>query len=633
MRKSEHISVSRNAGEADAVRANLVRVSLALMAFVLAMGVQAYGAPAAHACGGFFCSRAAPVVQSAEEIIFVDNPDDTVTAVIRINYTGPSQKFAWVLPIEGAPSQIQVSSNLAFNSLRTATNPSYTLTRTVEGSCKVEPQPMFAAGAPSAGGTATNSGSAGKAAPAVTVIDQGSVGPYDFEVISVDPSLSDPADVAIKWLGDHGYDLSDLGPSVLRPYLADGLNLMAFKLTKGPNATSGSIRPVMVTFNSKLPGIPIRPTAVASQPDMGILVWLLSDHQGVPKNYKSLVLNEALINWFNFNSNYRAVVTAAADEAGGQGFVTEMAGDSKQLKDIVYSPGQAQQWTQFSQQTFADGFAAIQSAGQYASWDGFQDAVCKGATLPSTLTCAMFASNPLSYRSMVQVDTTKFLTALYEGVVKPVIATQDLLLSRPYFTRVFTTMSPEEMTLDPIFDFNADLADISNKHVAMQVVQCSSNVTLSQAPWRILLPQGGVVSGSGSGGVWPLSLGGSVPANLKVVELGTSGGGKVVQDNTSMILKVLADAGGSAGSAQTSAAQRVPIGGAQGGNGGGVPIGGNAGVTAGGGGGSGGSGDKGSSGCAIAHASGASSLGSAWLLALALGLVRRRGQQALAASR
>jgi hypothetical protein len=189
------------------------------------------------------------------------------------------------------------------------------------------------------------------------------------------------------------------------------------------------------------------------------------------------------------------------------------------------------------------------------------------------------------------------------------------------------------MTLDPIFDFNADLADLSNKHVAMQVVQCSSNVTLSQAPWRILLPQGGVVSGSGSGGVWPLSLGGSVPANLKVVELGTSGGGTVVQDNTTMILKVLADAGGSAGSAQTSPAQRVPIGGAQGGNGGGVPIGGNAGVTAGGGGGSGGSGDKGSSGCAIAHASGASSLGSAWLLALALGLVRRRGQQALAASR
>jgi hypothetical protein len=45
----------------------------------------------AEACGGFWCSIMAPVEQSAEQIIFIDNPDDTVTAIIQIQYQGPSE--------------------------------------------------------------------------------------------------------------------------------------------------------------------------------------------------------------------------------------------------------------------------------------------------------------------------------------------------------------------------------------------------------------------------------------------------------------------------------------------------------------------------------------------------------------
>jgi hypothetical protein len=579
-------------------------------------------APVAHACGGFFCSQANPVDQSAEEIIFIDNPDDTVTAVIRINYQGPSQKFAWVLPIDGVPAKVDVSSNVAFDNLRNATDPQYTLTTTVEGTCK---QQQFANGvgfsgattAPTAGGAAADSG--------VTVLDQGSVGPYDWEVIKVDPQLTDAADAAVTWLTGHGYDVTALGPDVLRPYLKDGLNLMAFKLTKAADATTGSIRPVMLTYNSKLPMIPIRPTAVAAQPDMGILVWLLSDKQAVPQNYKSLVLNEALINWFpnyyfgggapiggfgisssqsSSPSNYRQVVTAAADEAGGQGFVTEMAGDSKKLDQLVFPNYQQQQWMQFSLQTFADGYDMMQQASsQYRGWDGLKDAMCGALTLPSGLTCDTFVRNPAMYRSMVQIDSTKFLKGLYEGVVKPVITTQDLLLSRPYFTRMFTTMSPEEMTMDPLFDFNPDLADVSNLHMATQIIECSPDITQDAAPWRILLPQGGVISGKGSNGTWPIAIGGAVPANLKVVQLGTSGSGKVTEDNSSMILKALAAQSGTSGtSGQKPPDQRVPIGGSTGGTG--VPIGGGNGT-----GGSGATGTTGAAGSgASSHSSGGCSI-------------------------
>src|SRR6188768_2739868 len=76
----------------------------------------------ALACGGFWCSQASPVDQSAEQIIFIDNPDDTITTIIQIAYVGPSEKFAWVLPMPGTPKP-SVSSNQAFVALQDATAP------------------------------------------------------------------------------------------------------------------------------------------------------------------------------------------------------------------------------------------------------------------------------------------------------------------------------------------------------------------------------------------------------------------------------------------------------------------------------------------------------------------------------
>src|SRR6516164_6869879 len=66
----------------------------------------------AHACGGFFCNSSNPVNQAAEQIIFSQNGDGTVTAVIQINYEGPSTKFAWLLPVQGTPT-VNVSSDQA----------------------------------------------------------------------------------------------------------------------------------------------------------------------------------------------------------------------------------------------------------------------------------------------------------------------------------------------------------------------------------------------------------------------------------------------------------------------------------------------------------------------------------------
>ena len=64
-------------------------------------------------------------------------------------------------------------------------------------------------------------------------------------------------------------------------------------------------------------------TAMAALDDMGVKLWVLGKSRAVPTTYLHLEINEALINWFNPGSNYNDVIIAAADEAGGMGFVTD----------------------------------------------------------------------------------------------------------------------------------------------------------------------------------------------------------------------------------------------------------------------------------------------------------------------
>jgi hypothetical protein len=513
----------------------------------------------AQACGGFFCSQAAPVNQSAEQIIFSKNDDGTVTAVVSIQYSGTAERFAWILPIAGVPD-VTVSSNLAFQRLLTATTPRYSLTQRVEGTCKQQgfgdPNSGFASGGTTAsGGAAGASNAVPGGGPVVTVVAEGSAGPYDFVAISVSQDANDPARVALDWLADNDYDVSAFGEEILGEYLADGLNLLAFRLTKGN--TTGSIRPVRVTYPAEYPAIPIRPTAVAANDDMGVMVYMVAEAQAIPKNYKSLLLNEALINWFNFAPTYNAVISRAAAEAEGQGFVSEFAGPSVSFNETVFSQFDQQNWEQFQDLDFsagqplqADGGVPTNAVGmamfnaaaaQYGAWDGFREAVQEAVTLPTSVPFDAWISTPWLYEGdpEIQIDSLKLLAGLQRNVIDPMVETQRLLISQPYLTRMFTTMSPEDMTVDPLFSINPDLADISNVHTAERVIECSPDWYVWEAPWRVELPQGGTVRGN-STQQWPFDpVVSDMPANRKIVELSEEGSGDVVTDNSQAIWQAL----------------------------------------------------------------------------------------------
>jgi Uncharacterized protein conserved in bacteria (DUF2330) len=510
-------------------------LSKSALAGALALAASAVWAPPARACGGFFCSQSQPVNQAAERIIFSQNGNGTVTAVIQILYEGPSENFSWLLPISSVPQgdDIAVASDLAFTRLQQFTNPSYRLTTRVEGTC--------ASRFSGAGGSATSGGIPGpqvatspSEGSGVTVAASGVVGAFEWTALELDPALQRPADAAITWLTANGYDVTPGSDALLGPYLADGNYLLALRLTKGSD--TGSIRPIVLTYDADLPMIPIKLTAVAANDDMGVMTWVLSDSRAVPMNYGALELNEARINWFNASLNYNDVVTAAANDAGGQGFVTEFAGASAALAEVVWPSSDEQNWQRLRTGTygsFAELFDNLYS--YYQGYDGFWDAIRASVTLPQGLPFADFQACPNCYSANLQFSPSAVFAAIEASVIKPIRDVQELLDRRPYVTRLYSTLSAADMTVDPLFTSNPDLADVSNVHSADRVIECNPNIDLSQANWRIELPQGGVIRGTPADvGSWPRAFA-SQPPNLRVLQLSSSGSGAVLADNGATI--------------------------------------------------------------------------------------------------
>lgn len=533
----------------------------------LVLGWVLSGATATYdvaACGGLFCSQSSPVNQSAERIVFAQD-DGLTTAMIEIRYEGPSEAFSWVLPVPGIP-EVGLGSATALDQLQAATNPVYQL-NTRREECD-EGGFFIGVGASddSASFAAPSSG------PAVEVVASASLGPYDYEVLEVDEDRDNPAGLVLEWLSDNGYDVSALGEELLGDYLAQGLNLIAFRLNK--DSTTGSIRPVSLTYEAATPVIPIRPTAVAANPDMGVLVWVLGEHRAIPQNYLSLELNEMLIDWFNPSNNYDRVVSQAADDAGGQGFVTEMSDSVSILSEVVYQEAPHLDNMREALSSAAS-YETLSLRGQlpFTTWDGYGEVIARTVPIPAGYSAQAVSDCLLCVLDMLPMvnrgeaeatlppaagftivegscgddaepscapvmasdgrplwDPERFVEELDQLVLEPMRAAQKLLDSHDTFTRMYTTLSADEMTVDPQFQFNAELGPVTNQHFRERRVGCNDN-------WEVLFENGRV---SGDTTVWPVALD-ALPSNQRILQLGTSGEGVVLEDNEDAIQQQAAE--------------------------------------------------------------------------------------------
>ncbi len=491
-------------------------------------------APPAAACGGFFCSTATPVDQSGEQIIFDMSEPGSVRMHIRVQYEGPAAQFAWVLPIpkEHPDEPLSIGSNPLFAELSRATLPNIRTERRVEGTCASfspgsctywEDWGGEGEGEPEGEG---NEGE-GEAGGGVEVLREERVGPFDTVLLN-----ADDAEALIQWLQDNSYDIPlDMAPA-LQPYLG-GAHLVAMKLTKG--AQTGDLQPIVIEHSGDTAMIPIRLTSLAATDDMPMTIWTVGDAVGVPITWPLIEPNEGRLAWGGCSTvgcapEWRTLVGAAADEAGGRGFVLEStSAPAEAIAELDRAlDGELAQLIRGGRGCLqAREFLSIMSDPAFI--DLLEEVVLApaGVSLESYLSCPCCNSERM--RGLMQ-DFADAVTERYLPELRAVLAR---LGEATTLTRLSTEISPDEMTIDPVFTLDPSQPKASERIQATWVTECSPETLREDALVRLELDDGNVIGVvQPVGWSWSFAPDEQAPAARRIVQPDGEGGREVIVDNT-----------------------------------------------------------------------------------------------------
>lgn len=464
------------------------RAGIALLAFASALLI---GAPRASACGGFFCDRGQtvpdafgnpPPSQSGEDIVYGIESDGSLTMTVRIFYQGAAPEFAWILPVPVVPT-ISLGTDALFTTLDSNTRPFfYVGDQRIEGTCAADPVCIYpdagfryydAAFAASDAGAAHDGGG-------VVVEMMSTLGPYETVVLTA----TSGAEVQ-SWLSMHGYLIPTEATPLLDAYAMTGSHFVALRL-RG-DATIDQIQPVTLTMAATSPCLPIRLTALATQPDLPITAYFLGDARAVSSNYSMLDLDYADLGLYQGSTSYASYVTRATDAAGGHAFATDYAGTtptaSLELPSIL-DLGTATDARTLLQQLQARGYLMEpQMLGILATYV----VPPAGMMARAYYNCLIYGTGPFldagpgGCGDPMTFDPMGAVTAIDQAITQPRHDAQALLTRHPYTTRLYTTMSAAEMTLDPEFRLDSALHDVSNSHIATRVITCDSGHYLDEA--------------------------------------------------------------------------------------------------------------------------------------------------------
>jgi hypothetical protein len=250
----------------------------------------------------------------------------------------------------------------SFNELQVATDPVFMLPPMPE--CMFRDMPVMSAVEESAAGGD------------VTVYSSGEAGPYAYDVVGTETGNST---ALVDWLNENSYRITPEMEPLVQVYVEEGMVFLAMKLQ--PDQGVQDIQPVKMTYQSERPMIPLRLTAVAANPNMGVYTWIFGRAQAESQNYAKLEVSDEQLSALPFGggTDYLQQVATGIDQYEGKAFITEYAQPTSQLN-----------------------------------------------------------------------VTDNLLRELRQRY--------------PYVTRFYGQISPEEMTIDPVFDFNNNLTDISNIH-------------------------------------------------------------------------------------------------------------------------------------------------------------------------
>ena len=222
-------------------------------------------------------------------------------------------------------------------------------------------------------------------------------------------------------------------------------------------------------------------TQIAAQPDMPVRIWVLGETRSVPNNWFHVDLNWKKLDWLNEGSNYVQLVTDAVNEAAGHGFVTEFAGSTELLKNGIHNTSGGDDpynLANLKSQTNPVQFIDTLLFSFFGNMPETLNLLRKYFPVPEEFADQelVFYGQPWQheeYLNSLEFDPEVFVAELEEIILKPMKEAQEMFDTHPYVTRLFSTVSPEEMNRDPIFGYNENLGDVSHIHEATGEVICN----------------------------------------------------------------------------------------------------------------------------------------------------------------
>jgi MYXO-CTERM domain-containing protein len=493
----------------------------ALGAGVLALvvaGAVALVPSEAAACGGTFCDAnlptEMPVDQTGETILFaIDN--GYVEAHVQIEYDGgDADQFAWIVPVPEVP-EIEVGSWRLVQAVLDGTRPVYGFQN--DNSLCEDPSPADGGGvvflsAPDGGGSTGEP----------TVLAQDVVGAFEYAVLQ-----GGSAATVTQWLAANDYAVQDEAPAILDQYIAEGHVFVAFRLRHGQGVED--IHPVVIRYPGVEPCIPIRLTRVAARENMDIRALFLGQARVVPTTFRHVLLNRTRLDWLNLGINYKELVTMAVDApmANGRAFVTEYAGtsavvDASLLDTTGLDAGAFAGLPVVEVIDVLEGMGLAECGAAGCEWyhELVSSLVHEFVPVPAGVDEAEFYACLSCYAGLIDLaawDSAAFAAAFTERIVAPLQHGADLLATWPYVTRLYTVISPHEMTVDPMFAENPALPDVANRNGAQRERYCCGDAMALPGGRRVWLP----------GNSWP-SFENEMPWAERIEEYAKGGGAPIV---------------------------------------------------------------------------------------------------------
>lgn len=234
----------------------------------------------------------------------------------QIEYAGNPEEFAWVLPVKPGAT-LEVAQDAWFEMLDGGTA---TAVFSKPVRCPPDVPPIGFNGCQSGGDASASFDGGEPPPPSVTVVSQGTVGPYETVTLSTEQpgALGD-------WLDSHGYVIPDEMQPTIDAYVEEDFDFIALRLIPGNGVNM--MQPVRVIMPAGQMTLPLRMVAGGTGATTAINLFVIGEGRYEVQNVPNLLIDRSQVTW-NYatnDTNLNALRALAFEDSGGVGWLTSYA--------------------------------------------------------------------------------------------------------------------------------------------------------------------------------------------------------------------------------------------------------------------------------------------------------------------